>query len=93
MPNCGRCGYRLNPRSEEPCRSCGFGKDSNFKLAEFTHVTNEEWFCSLSTQEKARLLSNNMIDCDYCSFSKDCSKTRSACEKTVLKWLQAEHKE
>ncbi len=43
-------------------------------------MTNEEWFCSLSTEEKAKRIINIAVnsDCDY---------------KTIVEWLKQPHRE
>ena len=41
-------------------------------------MTNEEWFCSLSTEEKAKRIINIAVnsDCDY---------------RTIVEWLKEKH--
>ena len=43
-------------------------------------MTNEEWFCGLSTEEKAKRIINIAVnsDCDY---------------RTIVEWLKQPHRE
>ena len=43
-------------------------------------LTNEEWFCGLSTEEKAKRIINIAVnsDCDY---------------RTIVEWLKQPHRE
>lgn len=55
--------------------------------------TNEEWFCSLSTEEKADLMSR-MVGCSNCPIPKDgrsCMGTYSGCWHEIIKWLKQPH--
>jgi len=62
-------------------------------------ITNEEWFCNLSTEEKAKFILKKFINgslCDICRW--DCRErcfVRSDEEeiKVVQEWLKAVHKE
>ena len=54
-------------------------------------LTNEEWFCSLSTKEKAKFF-KNFNPCDKCPVRKICDTVRN-CEKSFLKWLKEKHEE
>ena len=55
--------------------------------------TNEEWFCSLPTEKKAKLLRKN-FDCFYCPIErKNCHGLIENCEKTIMEWLKEVHKE
>lgn len=56
-------------------------------------LTNEEWFCSLSTEEKADLMSR-MVGCSNCPIPKDgrsCMGTYSGCWHEIIKWLKQPH--
>ncbi len=71
------------PILEEDCGKChGTGE---------IEVTNEEWFCSLSTEEKAKFL-KNFNPCDKCPARKICDTVRN-CENSFLKWLKEKHEE
>lgn len=53
-------------------------------------LTHEEWFCKLSTEEKARFLACEFtIACDDYAYSNN-KETWS--EKYWLEWLKKEHK-
>ena len=56
-------------------------------------MTNEEWLCSLSTEEKAEFMSNNCghaidlwIHTQFYSARKQCDKQR------WVEWMKEEHK-
>ena len=68
-------GYR-------PCEHCnGTGK---------VDITNEDWFCSLSTEEKARFFACEFtIACDDYAYS---GNKETWNEKYWLEWLKKEHK-
>lgn len=54
-------------------------------------MTNEEWFCSLPTEEKAKWLQEHM-DCSYCDCNKDlCYKGYDCCELAFWEWLKQPH--
>ena len=64
-------GYFNDAFFMKECPAChGIGKVSQ---------TNEEWFCGLSTQEKAKRIINIAVnsDCDY---------------RTIVEWLKETHK-
>ena len=52
-------------------------------------MTNEEWFCQLSTEEKAKFF-KNFNPCDKCPAQKICDTVRN-CENSFLKWLKEEY--
>ena len=90
--SCPQCGF---PRIRDvgnglyQCDDCGthFDKDENVVL------TNEEWFCGLSTEEKADLMSR-IVDCSNCHIPKDgrsCMGTYSGCWHEIIKWLKQPH--
>ncbi len=55
--------------------------------------TNEEWFTSLSTEEKAEWLQEHM-DCIGCPASQEkCHRYYDACKEVMMEWLKAVHKE
>ena len=54
-------------------------------------MTNEEWFCSLSTEEKAEWLQEH-ADCIGCPAScEKCHRYYDACKETMLEWLKQPH--
>ena len=60
-----------------------------------TDMTNEEWFCGLSTEEKADLMSR-IVGCSNCPIPKDgrsCMGTYSGCWHEIIKWLKQPHKD
>lgn len=84
-PICNGKGYVYNALGSfnEDCGHCqGTGK----VRVEGEPMTNEEWFCSLSTYKKAILMAN----C-YDAFNLD----QYACNKHVVieEWLKQPHKE
>ena len=87
---CSKCNgtgilYNALGDFEEDCGYC-HGKGN---VAE-PH-TNEEWFCSLSAEEKAKFF-KNFNPCDKCPARKICDTIRN-CENSFLEWLKEEHKE
>ena len=55
--------------------------------------TNEEWFCNLSTEEKAKWLSEH-LHCGDCDIeNRVCAGTYNGCEETLVNWLKAVHKD
>lgn len=72
------------------CPMCG--KDTLNDLV-VHEVTNEEWFCSLSTEEKADFMSR-VLGCSNCPIPKDgrsCMGTYSGCWHEIIKWLKQPH--
>lgn len=77
---------------EFPCRKCnGTGE---------IEVTNDEWFDTLSTEEKAKFLDSNgmrycVCGCKECIISEQCKSggIRKTHEEMWVEWLKAEHKE
>ena len=61
--------------------------------------TNEEWFCSLSTEEKAKGFESIIDDClwcaeDYEERSRHCNTICKFCDREkTMEWLKAVHKE
>ena len=54
-------------------------------------TTNEEWFCNLSTEEKAEWLSKH-LRCSDCNIeNRMCAGTYSGCKETLIKWLKEKH--
>ena len=54
--------------------------------------TNEEWFCSLPTEEKAEWLSKH-FHCGDCIFEKPmCGGEYDGCKSAFVEWLKGEHK-
>ena len=60
------------------CPECG-GKG-------YTEQTNEEWFCGLSTEEKAEWISKHM-NCNFCPMQLKCEDMRD-CKKHIEEWLK-----
>ena len=57
----------------------------------FVEQTNEEWFTSLSTEEKAEWLSKH-FHCGDCDIeNRECFGTYSGCKETMLEWLKQPH--
>ena len=84
-PKCGGSGFDVVHGFD--CISCD-GKGE-------IEVTNEEWFCGLSTEEKADLMSR-IVGCSNCPIPKDgrsCMGTYSGCWHEIIKWLKQPHKE
>ena len=76
---CSLCNGQRYKAPDVPCGRCG-GKGVVEPL------TNEEWFCSLSTEEKAKFF-KNFNPCDKCPAQKICDTVRN-CENSFLKWLK-----
>ena len=82
---------RLYDGYEDIFRECdrchGSGEVSEVEM------TNEEWFCGLSTEEKADLMSR-IVGCSNCPIPKDgrsCMGTYSGCWHEIIKWLKQPH--
>lgn len=54
-------------------------------------ITNEKWFCSLSTKEKARWFCDH-IRCSDCRFDKKCLNEQMG-QELWENWLKKPHKE
>ena len=54
-------------------------------------LTNEEWFCQLPTEEKAKWLAEHM-NCSYCPKQEPCF-TANDCKKLFIEWLKEKHTE
>jgi hypothetical protein len=55
-------------------------------------MTNEEWFCQLPTEEKAKWLSKH-FHCGDCIFEKPmCGGEYDGCKSAFVEWLKGEHK-
>lgn len=100
--SCPQCGF---PRIRDvgnglyQCDDCGthFDKDENVVL------TNEEWFCNLSTEEKAKWMFRLTYKCYWCG--REYEKTKKYNEKECpfqkclddskgfKKWLKEIHNE
>lgn len=81
-PNCGGKGYW---QEDMPNKFMGRFKQTKFWECSVCHgsgeikeITNEEWFTSLSTEEKAKRIINIAVnsDCDY---------------RTIVEWLKQPH--
>lgn len=55
-------------------------------------ATNEEWFCSLPTEEKAKWFCDHITCSDGCPFNKQCLNEDMG-RKLWQKWLLEEHHE
>ena len=57
--------------------------------------TNEEWFCSLTTEEKARFIDNILTCCfDENAVCENCKLHDKNCDyKGILEWLKQPHRE
>jgi len=54
-------------------------------------MTNEQWFCGLSTEEKAEWLSKH-FHCGDCIFEKPmCGGEYDGCKSAFVEWLKGEH--
>ena len=80
--------------------SCKYGDmcKPNFNISVCSHYkaeepqTNEEWFCSLPTEEKAEWLSKH-FHCGDCIFEKPmCGGEYDGCKSAFVEWLKGEHK-
>ena len=64
------------------------------KLAELNKpkpMTNEEWFCNLSTEEKAEWLSKH-FHCGDCIFEEPmCGGEYDGCKSAFVEWLKEKH--
>lgn len=52
--------------------------------------TNEEWFCGLSTEEKAEWLKKHM-ECDDCPKQNRCNGHHGGCTTLMVEWLKEKH--
>ena len=80
-------------------KSCQFGEmcKPNYDIDVCYHykvkepLTNEDWFCSLSTEEKAEWLSKH-FHCGDCIFEKPvCCGEYDGCKSEFVKWLKEKH--
>ena len=56
-------------------------------------MTNEEWFCGLSTEEKAEWLSKH-FHCGDCILEKPmCGGEYDGCKSAFVEWLKEIHKD
>ena len=83
----------------EDCVDYGWLGCKKFTPAPSNPMTNEEWFCSLSTEEKARWMSQHFHYCDICNRhvcqgGEECKwYDRNMSESDIFKeWLKAVHK-
>jgi hypothetical protein len=69
-------------------------------------MTNEEWLCQLSTEEKASMIANGGFDlCSCCTYWNDnnsschgdrvdgCGRIVKDCYKGIVEWLKQERSE
>ena len=64
-------------------------------------MTNEEWFCGLNTEQKAKWLDKHsefcyVMNCEYCYENKSCNRHSRDTEidenyKRWLEWLKEKH--
>ena len=74
------------------CRDCKMFDECDLPLSICPmkgEQTNEEWFCGLSTEEKAEFLAHH-CDCKDCPAIKFCSND-DTCKNRFLKWLKEIH--
>ena len=71
--------------SKESCD--GYDSCKERKLQE---QTNEEWFCGLSTEEKAEWLKKHM-KCDDCPKQNRCNGHHGGCTTLMVEWLKEKH--
>ena len=84
---CDDCKFSVD------CVDYGWSWCKKFTPRPKREQTNEEWFCSLPTEKKAKLLRKN-FDCFYCPIErKNCHGLIENCEKTIMEWLKEVHKE
>ena len=96
-PRCGGTAYAYaceDENGEMPikCPWCGYSEVQ----------TNEEWFCGLSTEEKAKML-GRVSFCDFCphqlskhcawttGYNEDCVYGNKENEELWLNWLKEKH--
>ena len=74
--------------TQDNCLACnGTGEVDEVQM------TNEEWFDTLSTEEKADFMSR-VLGCSNCPIPKDgrsCMGTYSGCWHEIIKWLKQPH--
>ncbi len=95
-PTCESCEYAQYCGATEIMRKC----ERHHKKVE---QTNEEWFCGLSTEEKAKWLTNSgfltctLRDCEDCKYydknNDDCIDGYEASHDTQMwvEWLKQPH--
>ena len=94
---CDSCELRricLDKNKFYPVVKCGNYENINDTITK-VEQTNEEWFCSLSTEEKADFMSR-VLGCSNCPIPKDgrsCMGTYSGCWHEITKWLKQPHTE
>lgn len=85
------------------CVDYGWGECKKFTQKPSELITNEEWFCQLTTEEKAKWLTNSgfltctLRDCEDCKYydknSDDCIDGYEATHDTQMwvEWLKQPH--
>jgi len=75
---CGDCGNEIPLNANN--RIDAIREWNNMQVDEPQEQTNEEWFCTLPTEEKAKRIINIAVnsDCDY---------------RTIIEWLKQPHRE
>lgn len=94
---CEKCGYHSMGSTDPQKAKEMFEKEMGM------HYTNEQWFCLLSTEEKAEWLTNSgfltctLRDCEDCKYydknSDDCIDGYEATHDTQMwvEWLKQKH--
>ena len=62
----------------------------NYEFCQRKEQTNEEWFCGLSTEEKAEWLKKHM-KCDDCPKQNRCNGHHGGCTTLMVEWLKEKH--
>ena len=94
---CTQCGKVFNVgicikdydrlKNSQKCDKCGGTGDTINNIP----PTNEDWFCRLSTEEKAKWFCDHITCSDGCPFNKQCLNEDMG-RKLWQKWLLEEHK-
>lgn len=91
-PKCNGSGIDYDNEFIEVCENCdGIGI--------VNPLTNEEWFCSLSTEKKAEFLIESIKKCKHCVSGigddevPECPFGECGChfKDEVVKWLKEKH--
>ena len=103
-PNCNGTGKRFVPTNKNAITGNGYTADCLFcNGTGEIEVTNEEWFCGLSTEEKAKWMFRLTYKCYWCG--REYEKTKKYNEKECpfqkcledskgfKKWLKEKHHE
>ena len=97
--SCPQCGFpmiRDCGNGLYQCDDCGTYFDKNENILQ----TNEEWFCSLSVEEKAKFFAGivnthpcgYLIECNQCGLSEKCTEDKYPTDAEVwVEWLKQIH--